>query len=179
MYDHGQKDFSAGKGTSETGGPGEAERRISDRHPFTATADVVELASGARFSTRTTDLGPGGCFVDTIVPFPIGAEVRITIRKAKTKVEAAGVVVYSQTGLGMGIEFVTLKPDQRQALDLWLAELGGERQGHVHEFARKAEMPASARGSDHDTLVRLVHLMIGKGILTEAEGASILHNPVF
>src|ERR1700733_9584495 len=130
MYDHGQKHFGSAKPAAKLGEAADSERRINDRHPFTASADVVELASGARFSTRTTDLGPGGCFVDTIVPFPIGAEVRITIRKAKTKVEAAGVVVYSQTGLGMGIEFVTLKPDQRQALDLWLAELGGERQGH-------------------------------------------------
>ena len=39
----------------------EAERRNAGRHMFTASADVVELGSGARFSTRTTDLGPGGC----------------------------------------------------------------------------------------------------------------------
>ena len=61
----------------------EAERRIAERHMFTAGAEVIELKSGARFSTRTTDLGPGGCFVDTTVPFSIGSDVRITLNKGK------------------------------------------------------------------------------------------------
>jgi hypothetical protein len=62
----------------------QAERRGSNRHPFIAVADVVELGTGALFSTRTTDLGPGGCFVDTLVPFDAGSNVRVTIREAVT-----------------------------------------------------------------------------------------------
>src|SRR5277367_6418742 len=83
----------------------EAERRGAERHMFTAGAEVVELKSGARFCTRTTDLGPGGCFVDTTVPFPAGSKVRVTLQKGKTTFQTAGSVVYSQLGLGMGIAF--------------------------------------------------------------------------
>src|ERR1700730_18864568 len=96
--------------SSDKKGPGtpspavqEAERRIAERHMFTAGAEVIELKSGARFSTRTTDLGPGGCFVDTTVPFPIGSHVRVILNKGKKAFETAGSVVYSQHGLGMGI----------------------------------------------------------------------------
>jgi hypothetical protein len=177
MYDHGQKDLSPRKASAKAAATGEADRRSNDRHAFSASAEVVELSSGVRISTRTTDLGPGGCFIDTLIPFPVGAEVRLVIRKAKTQVEADGVVVYSQTGLGMGVEFNAMKPDQRQTLDVWLDELTRERQGHAHELARRAEKPTSTHGSDHETLVRLVHLMIAKGSLTEAEGTSILHDP--
>jgi hypothetical protein len=174
MYDHGQKTPSKGKNA----GTGEAERRSNDRHIVTASAEVVELGSGAKFSTRTTDLGPGGCFVDTMVPFPVGANVRVSVHKGKTQFETGGVVVYSQAGLGMGIAFETLEPEQRAALDNWLTELTGERQAHSHESGYASSRPAEQRGADHTSLVRLVRLMIGKGILTEAEGASVLIDPV-
>ncbi len=173
MYDHGQKTPSQGKAT----GTGEAERRSNDRHVITASAEVVELGSGARFSTRTTDLGPGGCFVDTMVPFPVGANVRVKIQKGKTPFETGGVVVYSQAGLGMGIAFETMEPRQREELDNWLTELTGERQAATHSSPYAASR-VDPRGTDHAALVRLVKLMIGKGILTEAEGGSILMDPV-
>src|SRR5579863_6354588 len=110
MYDHGHKSQHPGK----SAGAGEADRRNTDRHPFTASAEVVELGSGAKFSTRTTDLGPGGCFVDTMVPFPVGANVRVIVHKGKTNFETGGVVVYSQAGLGMGIAFENMEPRERQ-----------------------------------------------------------------
>ncbi len=174
MYYHGQKNPSRGKST----GTGEADRRGNDRHPITASAEVVELGSGAKFSTRTTDLGPGGCFVDTMVPFPVGANVLVTVHKGKTPLETSGVVVYSQAGLGMGIAFDTMEPQQRQALDSWLAELTGERQAPARSSPYAAKKPVDPRGTDHAALVRLIRLMIGKGILTEAEGGSILIDPM-
>jgi hypothetical protein len=174
MYDHGQKNPSGGK----SAGTSEAERRNNDRHAFTASAEVVELGSGAKFSTRTTDLGPGGCFVDTMVPFPVGANVRVTIHKGKNKFEQGGLVVYSQAGLGMGIAFETMEPQQREALDNWLAELTGGKQASHHDSPYGASKPPETRGRDHAAFVRLVRLMIGKGMLTEAEGTSVLIDPL-
>jgi hypothetical protein len=158
---------------------GEAEGRGNDRHAITASAEVVELGSGARFSTRTTDLGPGGCFVDTMVPFPVGANVRVKVHKGKTQFETAGLVVYSQTGLGMGIAFSNMEDSQRSALDEWLADLTGEKQAaHHHDSGYAGSSPSENRPGDKTALVRLVRLMITKGILTEAEGASVLMDPL-
>ncbi|MGH9745561.1 MAG: PilZ domain-containing protein [Candidatus Acidiferrales bacterium] len=159
----------------------DAERRGGDRHVFTASADVVEISSGARFSTRTTDLGPGGCFVDTTNPFPVGSKLHVKLHKGKTSFETSGMVVYSQNGLGMGIAFSDLADDRRAALETWLADLTGDRQAHemVHEAASAPRPTSQHRGDSQKTsLVRLVQLMIGKGILTEAEGASVLIDPV-
>jgi hypothetical protein len=157
----------------------EAERRIGDRHMFTAAAEVVELASGARFSSRTTDLGPGGCFVDTTVPFPVGSKLRLTLQKGQTNFQTLGTVVYSQTGLGMGIAFEDHDTEQRLALGQWLSEITGRY--IIDEIARLPQAnnkAASQSGSDRATVVRLVRLLIGKGLLTEAEGTSVLHEPV-
>jgi len=155
----------------------EAERRIAERHMFTAGAEVIELKSGARFSTRTTDLGPGGCFVDTTVPFPIGSVVRITLNKGKTTFATAGTVVYSQHGLGMGIAFTDLDAEKRLELANWLAGITGERPA-AHEIAQAPKASNAGQDRAFVALVRLVRLMIGKGILTEAEGTSVLHDPV-
>ena len=173
MYTEDSK--KASPTAAKAGGVKDSERRGADRHAFTASAEVTEVQSGARFSTRTTDLGPGGCFVDTVVPFPVGAKVRVTVRKAKTEFQTDGVVVYSQNGLGMGIAFDQLDAYQRRALEAWIIDLTGERQGTL-------ETPHSPKADilrpDRAALVRLVQLMISKGILTEAEGSSILHEPV-
>jgi hypothetical protein len=158
---------------------GEAERRGNDRHAITASAEVVELGSGAKFSTRTTDLGPGGCFVDTMVPFPVGANVRVKVHKGKTQFETGGLVVYSQAGLGMGIAFSNMEDSQRSALDEWLADLtGGKQAAHHHDSGYAGSSPSENRPGDKTALVRLVRLMITKGILTEAEGASVLMDPL-
>jgi PilZ domain len=171
----------------------DAERRIAERHMFTAAAEVIELQSGARFSTRTMDLGPGGCFVDTTVPFPVGSRVRVALQKGKTNFKTGGNVVYSQAGLGMGIAFDEQEPQQRLALDEWIAEVTGNHPSSHERSHEHSHQPAHVSGhvpshglktdSHHRSpewvaMVRLIQMMIGKGILTEAEGTSVLHDPV-
>ncbi len=166
---------SGGKSTAVE----ETERRRADRHMLTASAEVIEIGSGARFSTRTTDLGPGGCFIDTTNPFPIGAKVRVALRKGRNEFHTAGTVVYSQQGLGMGISFGEVDAQQQRALNAWLGEPAGEAHvsGEMSPSARYADAGYSS-DSERATLVRLVRLMITKGILTEAEGSSVLLDPV-
>ncbi len=177
MYDHGPKKHSADVPSSKSATK-EAERRSGHRHIFTAAAEIVELSSGARFSTRTTDLGPGGCFVDTLVPLPVGARVHVGVRKGKTQLDSNGVVVYSQTGLGMGIAFDTLDQSQRDALEKWLMEITGSRAVVIRDFPPIPESPAAPQRLRQEAVARLVNLMISKGLITAAEGASVLHEPL-
>lgn len=157
----------------------ESERRGSNRHMFTASAEVTEQSTGARFATRTTDLGPGGCFVDCKVPFPVGCRLHVNLEKGKTNFATQGTVVYSQPGLGMGIAFDELNEVERRELDSWLEHVTGEK---LHTQERRASTTTSAfaviRASQNPALVRLVQLLIGKGMLTEAEGASVLFDPL-
>lgn len=177
MHDKGHKKYSSG-GATRQAATKEAERRSADRHVFTASAEVVDLTTGARFSTRTTDLGPGGCFVDTLSPLPIGSQVHVSVRKGETHFQSEGTVVYSQDGLGMGIGFESLDAAQQRALEAWLTELTGGRYTVSPIELRKEKRAPRVNGGDHAMVVRLVQLLIGKGVLTEAEGASILHDPV-
>jgi hypothetical protein len=175
MYDHGSGKYDRDN-LKDDAAVKEAERRGGDRHLVIATAEVVELSSGARFSTRTTDLGPGGCFVDTLTPFPVGSKVRVTVYKSNSHFESRGVVVYSQSGLGMGVAFDALEPHQRAALDTWLAELTHGRMS-IPQSKQPVDKLKEAV-TDRAALVRLVQMMISKGILTEAEGSSVFRDPL-
>lgn len=94
----------------------EAERRNMHRLPFTASAQVIDLASGKWCSTRTTDVGIGGCFVDVVLPLPAGSRVRVTLNHGPLHFQTEGQVVYSQPALGMGIAFDELNSEQRLSL---------------------------------------------------------------
>lgn len=156
-----------------------ADRRHAARYQFTAAAEVIEHSTGARFSTRTTDLGPGGCFVDTLVPFPVGSNIRIALHKGQNTFETDGTVVYAQSGLGMGIAFSDLNPDEALALSDWLREVTKVRE-QTFEILRKAQSNAVAtsKAQDRAMITRLVNLLVTKGILTEAEGSAVLFDPV-
>jgi hypothetical protein len=180
MTDHSQKTYAGDNVKVQASTATGSERRTVDRHLFTAAADVVEQSSGARFSTRTTDLSPGGCFVDTMLPFEADSKVRVTIRNGKAQFEANGLVIYSQSGLGMGIAFDELDSEQRLTLKSWLADSNLPQQPVEDEAGPGAPKgTALAQRTHHAVLARLVQLMIHKGILSEAEGASILKDPVF
>lgn len=175
MHEYGNKKPSQGADDSSVK---EAERRGTERHTFTAGAEVIELRSGARFSARTTDLGPGGCFVDSKVPFPEGSKLKVNLQKGQSNFETSGTVVYSQAGLGMGIAFDGLDEHQRAGLEAWLADVTGQRQIAAIAGMRAPMGATGQRSPEYAALVRLVRLMIGKGILTEAEGSSVLLDPL-
>jgi hypothetical protein len=168
------------KSTKYAGGSQVAERRSSVRFQFTASAQVVDRLTGARFSTRTTDLGPGGCFVDTLVPFPEGTVVHISLSKGQNTFETDGYVVYSQAGLGMGLAFSDLVTEQAKALSNWLKEVTAEREAtfEILRTARNISSSTAAHANEKAMIVRMVHLLIGKGMLTEAEGSAVLYEPV-
>jgi hypothetical protein len=155
------------------------DRRSGNRHLFTASAEVVELTSGARFSTRTTDLGPGGCFIDTTNPLPVGAKVRVSIRKGKNHFNTSGSVVYSQNGLGMGVSFTDMDEPQQRAIEAWIRGVyeddGGTGYAARPQFDGKQ---AIHDGAPSVALMRLIRVLVSKGLLTETEGASILMDPV-
>lgn len=157
----------------------EAERRTSDRQLFAATAEVIEEVTGARFSTRTMDLGPGGCFIDTTNPLPVGSKVQVKIFKGKNDFKTNGTVVYSQNGMGMGIAFLELSENKQGELQAWLEDiLGGKPCSEEPAPPRPIKLSEVADSKSLRAVTRLIRLLVTKGILTEGEASSVLHDPV-
>ena len=87
------------------GGVNMAERRQHERHAFSATAEVVDLTTGARLSTRAADLNKGGCYLDMLSPLPIGSKVRIRISSDCKRIDlhrsGAGFTTWNGHGSGL------------------------------------------------------------------------------
>ncbi|HXN24341.1 MAG TPA: PilZ domain-containing protein [Candidatus Dormibacteraeota bacterium] len=101
------------------------ERRRAQRFSFIAATDVIDGASGAKFSVRTSDLSRIGCYIDMLNPFPVGATIIVRIVKENDSFEAAARVIYQVPGLGMGVTFTKFSASSQAVLERWLTDQSG------------------------------------------------------
>jgi hypothetical protein len=154
------------------------ERRRNLRFPFTATVEAVETKSGTKIVARTSDLSLGGCYIDTISPFPVGSEVTIRIVRNKETFEAQSKVVYSKIGMGMGLAFLSAQPKQVRLFQRWLLEISG--QGGPAPEADPEESSETAATENTESLMKsgvlsdLIMTLMKKKVLTETEGKEML-----
>src|SRR6267154_6647887 len=97
------------------------EHRLTPRLPFLTEAEVMEPPAGTWLKTRLSDLSLSGCYIDTLHPLPVGARVCLRVVRNKIILEALATVVYGKAGLGMGVSFTQLSPEQKSFLENWLA----------------------------------------------------------
>jgi hypothetical protein len=100
-----------------------AKQRSVRRCPLVASAEVTELGSGTVLSGRTSELALGGCYVDSLNPFPEGTLVGLRILRDQGVFETKAKVVYCDPSFGMGLAFTEMPPDQRSLLEAWLIEI--------------------------------------------------------
>jgi hypothetical protein len=74
---------------------------------------------GSEIYIRVPDLSPGGMFVNTSTHFPEGAVVnlRFSLTHSNVEVQTRGEVRYCLAGTGIGVEFLNLAPDAKQAIE--------------------------------------------------------------
>jgi hypothetical protein len=96
------------------------ERRRAERHHFIASAEVEDMAIGSRLPSRISDISAGGCYVDTVNPFPDGTSVRVKILSGGKQFEAHATVAYAHQHLGMGLNFREIAPEDQAVLQSWL-----------------------------------------------------------
>jgi hypothetical protein len=160
-------------------GVASAERRKQPRYSFSAAADVVEVRSGARIQGRISDLARGGCYVDAMSPFGVGSEVKIRIVVESRTFTAEARVVFAAPGMGMGLMFTAIEPEQLAVLDRWLAELSGEvrPEPSVAKQEKLPEKVAADRAPSHEqnyVLNELIIALMRKNVLSDVEGKALL-----
>jgi hypothetical protein len=65
-------------------------------------------ASDAAMRTQTADIAGGGCYIETMLPLPVGKRLIITFWLNSERVHTTAIVRTSDPGVGMGIEFIGL-----------------------------------------------------------------------
>jgi PilZ domain-containing protein len=75
--------------------------------------------SDEEITLHAPDLTPKGMFINTPNHLPEGAVLRVTFQlpRSRYQVQARGEVRYCLPGVGVGIEFVEISPQARQAIE--------------------------------------------------------------
>ena len=142
------------------------------RYSFTSAVEVHLSGSSTSIQGRTSDVSREGCFVDTTSSFPVGSRVTLRLTKDNGTFEAGGEVVYSLSGMGMGVKFVDVPVEQLATLEKWIAELNGEA-------SPEPALPAFSEQSrdentEYDVLSELLIELMKKGVLSNEKGKEML-----
>jgi hypothetical protein len=154
-----------------------SERRRNLRFQFSATVEAVESKSGTKVVGRTSDLGLGGCYVDTLSPFPVGTEAKIRILRENESFEAQVRVVYSLIGMGMGLAFVSAQPKQVRLFQKWLLEISGQSvpsQDTPSPGVSETNPAQETQTFKNAVLSDLIMTLMQKKVLSETEGKDLL-----
>jgi PilZ domain len=98
----------------------EEERRRGPRYSFVASAELVEERSDVRIATRVGELGPHGCYMDMMNPFPMNTLVVVKISAGDEFFQAKSKIVYSQPNMGAGVAFLEVDAKSQEVLARWL-----------------------------------------------------------
>lgn len=155
------------------------DRRQHERHAFSATAEVVEMVSGARLSTRAADLNQAGCYLDSLNPLPIGSNVRVRIRWGGAELMCTAVVQNSQPGMGMGVAFTDLDDARKALIQSWIERLGSPAiADSLPSPLSKNAKPAPPPEQEDALAIRLIELLRVKGLLSSNDVASLLRDRI-
>ena len=153
------------------------DQRQHERHAFSATAEVVEMVSGACLSTRVADLNQGGCYLDSLNPLPIGSNVRVRIRWDRSELICSAVVRNSQPGLGMGVAFTDLDDARKALIQSWIERLGSPAIADLWPSSLSENADPASPPDQRDALaIRLIELLHQKGLLNSNDVASLLRD---
>jgi PilZ domain len=84
---------------------------------------VAWQGPGGRSVSRLATLGLGGLFIEAAAPPAAGEGIKIVFRVAGGEVSARAMVRSSHPGKGMGVEFTSMRPEDRARLDRLLRKL--------------------------------------------------------
>lgn len=83
----------------------------------TLIIEVNYEGPGVRAETRISDISETGVFIDAMTPIPVGAVLKLTFTLPNGRlIEVDGRVAHSQPRIGMGVEFINLKPEDAQTI---------------------------------------------------------------
>lgn len=151
---------------------GSAERRKHPRYPFTGTLEAFEPLSQTKIQGRTADLSEGGCYVDTMSPFPAQTSVKVRITRAQRSFESKATVVYSVAGMGMGLRFEAPEAQQLLSLRKWVGELSGE--ATTETPIERREQPRGGVAATDRVLNDLIIELMRKGVLSQEKARGML-----
>ena len=107
--------------------PSEVNKRTFPRHRVPFPIEIRdENGLGSHMSTKSADISGRGCYIETMMPLPIGKTLQITFWIGTERVRTAAIVRSCDGGVGMGIEFTGLNDETRLRLQQQVEAMAAE-----------------------------------------------------
>jgi hypothetical protein len=86
-------------------------RRKFARHKISFPVEMRDERVNTPLRVNATDVSGNGCYVETVMPLPVGTALRVDIWIDQERISPTAVVRTRDPGVGMGIEFTGM-PDE-------------------------------------------------------------------
>jgi hypothetical protein len=93
--------------------------RDAERYATYRGLNIVYEGRSEQMEIRAPDISPRGMFIHIPTHFPEGAVLKVEFRLTRSghTVKARGEVRYCLPGVGIGVEFVEISPEDGQAIE--------------------------------------------------------------
>ncbi len=92
------------------------DKRKAKRVSYPCEAECYGASSNP-LSPRISDLSVTGAFIDCMIELPVGSRMTLKFALPTGKVGVTAEVVHSMPHFGMGVRFVDLPEEHRQAIE--------------------------------------------------------------
>jgi c-di-GMP-binding flagellar brake protein YcgR len=100
----------------------ESDRRESSRLKIRVPIEIEVEGASSPVRGATADLSAGGCYIETMFPYPVGTILDLKLQLENTLLVAATVVTCDPQ-VGNGIRFEKMLPEDREELKKYLETL--------------------------------------------------------
>jgi hypothetical protein len=139
--------------------PASNERRKNPRYKCEGSAQFRVQGSDVSTWGTLTDISMGGCYVEMMATFPVGATVELVLELNGLRARVVGEIRVSYPCLGMGIAFRQVSDEDQVRLLEMLRALGG--------LAPKADATPGPVATGHSTLPIIVNAAAALQALAE------------
>jgi PilZ domain len=107
--------------------PADEDKRKFPRHRVPFPIEIRDQDGvGSHMNTKSADISGRGCYVETMLPLPVGKLLNITFWVDAERISTPAVVRSCDGGVGMGIEFTGLDEKTRERLQQQVETMAAE-----------------------------------------------------
>ena len=97
-----------------------SNRRRWHRHKISLPLELRDERVNAPTRINATDVSGNGCYIETMLPLPLGTVLRLDFWLDSEHINISAVVRTSDPGVGNGIEFTGMPPEAKDRMQSYL-----------------------------------------------------------
>lgn len=98
-------------------------RRKFARHKISFPLELRDERVNTPLRVNATDISGNGCYVETVMPLPVGTALRVDLWMGEDRLSPSAIVRTRDPGVGMGIEFTGLPDENKKRFQAHLDQL--------------------------------------------------------